>query len=530
LVLLVACLNIAGLQVARAVGRRQEMAVRSALGAGRRRLLRQALVETGVLAIAGAAVGLLLAAWGVGILLALGPANLPLVGSVGLDARVLAVALVATVLAAIVSGTVPALVLGRPSVTALASNAVGRTVSDGNAGRVRRILVVWQVALAFVLLTGSGLLVKSFARLHAVRPGFTAAHVLTFRVNLPGGSIGGPRERAEFMQRAVAEFEALPGVEAVGFVGGLPLAGAIWSQPYGLDHRDPSQWGADRADLRVVSSAYFRAMGTRLLAGRGFTPREDVVEEERVAIVDAALAHRVVPGGGLDAAVGKTIGFPLDGQATWARIVGVVENVRQEDLRRQVRPTIYVPYRQEASRAVAVAVRASGDPQDLAAVIRRRIRALSGEEPVVVFGFRGLQEYVQEALAPSRFALTVVSVLAGIALVLALIGLYGVQAYAVGRRVREIGVRMAMGARPSQILQGELGTGLRLVAAGLALGLGLSYWSVRALGGLLYDIPPTDPVTYLVIALLMGVATGIACYVPARRAALVHPMEALRDE
>ncbi|MGD8868892.1 MAG: ABC transporter permease [Gemmatimonadales bacterium] len=525
-VLMVACLNVANLLLARAAGRRREMAVRSALGASRRRLVRQALVESGVLAVCGAAVGLVLASWGIGLVVAVGPADLPRRDAISINAAVLAFTSLVSLLAVAVFGTAPALESAADD-KAQALRQRGPLLTGGRRVRMRQALVVSQVALSLAVLIATGLLVRSFLRLHDVRPGFDASGVLTFNVSLPGGTVGGPGARAEFMLRAHDRISALPGVEAVGLIGGLPLAGDVWIQPYGLPSQRPEEWGDSEANFRVITSDYFRAMGTRLVAGRSFTPVEDVVENERIVIIDEALARRLAPGGRV---LGRSLGFPLDGRPVWARIVGVVENVRHESLREYGRPTIYVPYRQEASRTVAFAVRTAGEPLALAPPIRQAFAELSGSTPVPVYDFRSLARYVQDAMAPARFALALVGVFAGIAFVLAMVGLYGLMSHGVNQRVREIGVRLAIGARPRIVLVEVVGGGLRLVLAGLAIGIGLSLASLRVINGLLFDVPTTDPGTYLVVSLFLLLVGLFACYLPARRAARIDPMEALRHE
>ena len=525
-VLLIACLNVANLLLARAAGRRREMALRSALGAARRRLVRQALVESGLLAVGGAALGLLLANWGIGLLLALGPSDLPRIGAVGINATVLGFIVLASILASVVFGTAPALDLSsarRPH----ALRAHGSATSDRTHTHLRAALVVSQVALSLVLLIASGLLLQSFRRLQHVRPGFEPVGALTFNVTLPGGTVGGPGARAEFMRRVQERVRALPGVEAVGLIGGLPLAGELWTQPFGLPGQSPDEWGGNEANFRVITSDYFRAMGTRVVAGRPFTSQEDVVEDERVVIVDEALARRLHPDGD---AVGRGIGFPLDGRPVSARIVGVVENVRHETLREDGRPTLYAPYRQEASRTVAFAVRTAGEPLRLAQPITQALAELSAGTPVPVYAFRSLEQYVRDALAPARFAFAAVSVFAGVAFALAVIGLYGLVSYGVNQRAREIGVRIAIGARPRNVLADVVGSGLRLVLVGLVIGIGLAVAGLRGISGMLFEIPAVDPATYVAISFLLLFVAGIACYLPARRAARIDPMEALRAE
>jgi predicted permease len=525
-VLLIACLNLANLLLARGATRRTEMALRSTLGASRSRLLRQVLTEGALLAAVGAMLGVLVAVWGIDLLLAVGPEDLPGVGDVGVDGSVLAFTLASTAAAAILFGAAPAWALAwRPHAEALKES--GSRGGGGRRSRLRRGLVITEIAMSLALLAGAGLMLRSFAHLQRVDPGFEPAGLLTFQVTLPGTSIGGPSARAAFMNRLEEGIRHLPGVESVGLVGGLPLSGVVFTQPYGLEGSSEADWSRNEANFRVATAEYFEAMGTRLLSGRVFTPAENVIEDERVVIVDAELARRVSPAG---SAVGRQIGVPLDGSPVWATIVGVVESVRFEDLRRQGRETIYAPYRQEASRTVTIAVRSHGEPSGHISPIRRVAGELETGTPIPVYGFRSMEDYVGRALAPTRFTLTLLALFAGVALVLAAVGLFGVISYAVSQHTREFGVRMALGARATQVLRQVLLGGLALASLGVGLGLALALATSRALSTLLFGVTRTDALTYAVVALLLIAIATIACWIPARRAATVEPAVALRHE
>jgi putative ABC transport system permease protein len=524
-VLLVACLNVANLLLTQATGRRREMALRAALGASRRQLARQTFVESGLLAVGGVALGLLLANWGIDLLLVMAPRGIPGLDAVTINGTVLLFAVLISLVAVGIFATTPALKLASSEATE-SLRGHGSATGGRQQAKLRRGLVVSQVALSLVLLIASGLLLQSFMRLQRVRPGFEPAGVLTFNVSLPSRGDFGPGPRAELMRTALDRIEALPGVQGAGLIGGLPLGDVVWAQPFGLPGQSFDEWGGNEANFRVITSDYFRAMGTRLLAGRAFTSEEDVVEDERVVIVDEALARRVDAGG---KAVGSIIGFPLDGRPTWARIVGVVQNVRHEALTGDARPTLYVPYRQEASLTVAIAVRTGGEPLQLVPQITAAFDEVSAGLPIPVYGFRGLARYVEDALAPARFTATAVGVFAGLALALALVGLYGLMSYGVSQRAREIGVRMAVGARPGRVLSEIIGSGLRLVVIGLGIGLGLAAVTMQGISRLLFEVPAFHPVSYLGIAVLLLTIAGLACYVPARRAARIDPMEVLRN-
>jgi putative ABC transport system permease protein len=525
-VLLIACLNIANLLLARGAKRHMEMALRSTLGASRSRLLRQVLTEGALLAALGATFGILVAVWGVDLLLALGPEDLPSVGEVGVDATLLGFTLVCSATAAVLFGAVPGWALAwRTNAESL--KEAGPRGGGGRRARLRKGLVVTEIALSLALLAGAGLMLRSFAHLQRVDPGFEPAGLLTFQVTLPGASIGGPGARATFMSRLEERVRRLPGVQSVGLVGGLPLSDMVFTQPYGLEGSSEADWSRNEANFRVVSAEYFETMGTRLLSGRSFTPAENVIEDERVVIVDVELARRVSADGN---AVGRQIGVPLDGDPVWATIVGVVENVRYQDLRRPGRETIYAPYRQEASRTVTMAVRSDRESGGLVRAIRGGVGELETDTPIPLYGFRSMEEYVGRALAPTRFALTLLSLFAGLALVLAAVGLFGVISYAVSHQTREFGVRMALGASAAQVLRQVLLGGLGLASFGVALGIVLAMATSRVLSTLLFGVTQTDALTYAVVALVLISIAAVACWIPARRAATVEPAVALRHE
>ncbi|HKK07781.1 MAG TPA: ADOP family duplicated permease [Gemmatimonadota bacterium] len=528
LVLLVASLNVSGLLLTRNLDRAGDLRIRLALGAGRARLLREEFVYGLTLAALGALVGVALAGWVMRILPALAPAGIPLLGRSHLDMRVLAFAGAATLGVAVASGLLPTLVAMRSTRVGHGGRVTGRATPG--PGRSASTVIAVQVALSVVLLVGAGLLLRSFASLRDVRPGFETRGLATFRISLPGGRFGGPSERASFMRRYTDRLRSLPGVRAVGIVGGLPLGGHLWTRPYGASGEAPAEWRTRSANFRVVDSRYFGAMGTRLLAGRPFSEREDLVEAGRVAIVDATLARRISPDGTARRAVGASLGFPLDGRAVEAEVVGVVEPVHYESLRATPRATIYVPYRQEASRTLGVAVRTSGSPRELEAGARRELRRLHVSSDVPIFDFRPMQAYVRRALAPVRFALVLVLGFAFIALVLASVGVYGTVAYAIRRRRREIGIRMAVGASPAAILRRFAMRGFGPVLLGLGVGLALCAAASGALRSVLVLPAGLDGPTLAVVTAGMVVVGVIASLLPARAATRVQPSEALREE
>ena len=525
-VLLVACLNIANLSLARASGRQREMAVRAALGAGRARLARQLLTESAVVAALGGVGGFLLAVWAVPVLLHFAPADVPLSASIGVDLVALGFTSGLTASALLLFGALPAAAAARQTgVVALRSHGVAE--GSPRAGVHRRALIVAEFALSMAVLIGGGLMVRTLTALHRENPGFRSSGALTFRLALRAPDrYRGPAERAQLLHDLAQRLAALPGVEAVGAVGGLPLSGVVWTQPYGLEGEPPEAWAGRAADFRVVTSGYFQALGARLLAGRAFTAEEDLVEKGRVVVVDALMARRLAPQGG--SVLGRRIAFPLDGRPVTAEIVGVVAHIRHEHLEQDGRESIYVPYRQEASRDVSLVVRTSGDPGSLPGVVRREVSALDPRLPA--YQFRTMDDYIRAALAPVRFALTLLSGFGALALALACVGLYGLLAFTVGRRAHEFGVRLALGARPRDLMRAVLAEGGTLSAAGLVIGTVVSIGIARALTGLLFGVRPVDPLTYAAMALLLGASALVACYLPARRATRVDPMVALRYE
>jgi putative ABC transport system permease protein len=519
-VLLIACINVANLLLARGTDRRGELALRAALGANRGRLLRQAMAESLLLAAAGSLAGLVLAQWSVTSLVAWAPANLPRIDTIGMDGTVLAFTLASTLVATVIFGTAPAIDAatrrGRELVQPRNSGARRRT-------RVRSALVASEVALTLVLLVGAGLMLQSLARLQRVQPGFEADGVMAFDLTLSyPNEYRGPAARSAFVGQLEQRLGELPGVAAVGLIGRIPLGGRQWTQPYGLDGQSETEWNANEANFRVITKDYFAAMGTRLLAGRYFVDADDR-QDIRVAVVDETMARRIAPGGG---AVGARIGFPLDGQAVWAEVVGVVEDVRHDDLRVRSRESLYVPYRHEASREVSFVVRTTAEPAALVGPIRRALRVLAPHLPM--YNVQTMNDYVADALGPTRFALRLIGVFALLAVVLASVGLYGVISYAVRQRTHEIGIRMALGARPESVRMQVVADGMTLAGVGIVVGVGVSVFTSRWLGSLLFNVSPADGWTYVGVSLLLSGVALLACYVPARRASGVDPMRSLR--
>jgi len=527
-VLLIACANVANLLLARAATRRQEMAVRLALGAGRGRLARQFLTESVLLALAGGAAGLLLATWGARLLLRFAPDNLPRLGEVGLDGRALAFTALASLLTGVIFGLAPALQASRPGVND-ALRESGRTGAVASGRRLRNAFVIAEIALALALLAGAGLTLKSFWRLQAVDPGFNPDGVLTLRMLLPFTTHPRIGERAAFFRRVLERLRALPGVAAAGAVSRIPMApgnnsGTMTGENSAVGPNEP----LGEVEMRWASPAYFQTMGIALLRGRDFNDA-DVEGTLAVAVVDESFARRFYPN---EDPVGKRIkrGGPRSTRP-WKTIVGVVRSVRNQRLDIASLPQAYFPVLQEADEMynLSFAVRASGgEPSALTQSVRAAVLEVDRNQPI--FDVKPLRQVVADSIALRRLALLLLSVFAAAALALAAAGIYGVMAHAVEQRTHEIGVRMALGARGGDVLRLVVRQGLMLALCGVALGLAVALALTRLMEALLFGVSATDPLTFVGIALLLLAVALAACWIPARRATKVDPMIALRCE
>lgn len=524
-VLLIACANVANLVLVRASARERELAVRAAIGGSRWVLVRQMLVESLALAVAGALLGLLLASLGTRLLLMLRPENMPRLDAITIDPGVLAFATLATMLAALLFGIVPALRASRVNV-ADALRKTGRTPGLGGVRRLSSGVVVAEVALTFVLLIGSGLMLRSFIALQRSDPGYDPEGVLTFAVNPSFERWNGER-RAVFVRELRERLGALPGVVAVTAarplpLDGTPITGARWGREDALE--DPGKF--QQGDLRYVQPGYFEAMGTRVIAGREFTEVDDHPEVMHV-VIDELFAAKAFPG---ENAVGQRFMARIrSDEPEWFEVIGVVEHQRHITPGLDSRETMYFA---EGVRAPAVAnrwvIRTSGDPTSLGAAVRAVVAEIDPLLPVA--DLQPMSALVDRANAPTRFALVLIAIFAGIAAALAAVGLYGVLATAVRQRTSEIGVRMAFGAPRARILQLTLGHGLRLSAAGIAIGVLAALMLTRVIHSMLIGVQPTDPVTFAAMAAVFMVIAAVACWVPAWRAATVDPTTALREE
>ncbi len=531
-VLLIACANIANLLLVRASERGREIAVRAAIGSGRGRIVAQMLTESLVLAAAGTLLGLLLAWQGIRVIKALGPANLPRLENVSLDAGAFLFAAVVTVVAALLFGLAPALRAVRGN---LADRLRDRGTGTGGArgNKLRTALVVSEVTLSLVLLIGAGLMVRSFAAIQRVDPGFDPKNAVTFTAPLPFIKYLSSQSRATFVNQLGDRLAGIPGVEVVGGVTPLPLAGgeqyAVGS--YGRIGESDDAYRANKADYKAVLPGYFEAMKIKPVSGRTLVRSDNESEALDVAVVDQKFATRVF---GKENPLGAEILVDHVNEKTFSlerlpvTIVGVVANVRSTSLASEGRETIYMPYVFQSFLPLTFVVRTTAAPDGLMPLIRAEVAALDRDVPVA--DLATLESWVTEAMAPTRFLLALTGTFAGLALVLAVLGLYGVVAYSVRQRTREIGLRVALGASDRDVRRLILGHGLVVTAVGIVLGLVASIGLTRVMSSYLVGVSATDPLTFAgVPVVLLGVA-ALASYLPARRAASIDPVRALHEE
>ena len=519
-VLIISCFNVANLLLVRGQGRSQEMAVRSALGGGRSRLVRQLLVESALLGLMGGALGVALAAQSIKLLVALGPANLPRLETITLDGTVLAFALGGSLLATLLFGVAPAVRATRSDLGSfLAERGMSR---DRGHQRISRALIVSEVALSLVLLVGTGLLLRSFTELRTIRPGFDTDHILTMSVSESGRSEN--REQAALFFKQLEEgVLALPEVTAVGFANRIPLAGGLYGGPWATEAMKTRGGTEAEGAFRFVSAGYFEAMGTKLLSGRYFTHQDD----EEVAIVDQKFAELAWPG---EDPIGKRIWTGALGRDDdWSRVIGVVEHQRHASLNEDYNETLFFPMTGyfPGGQNYFVA-RTSADAAALVPAVRETLRRLDPDATLA--RVRTMEELVGNALAPNRFALLLIAIFAGVAVLLAAVGLYGVISYSVSQRTREIGIRIAFGATGPSIMRLVIGQGFAMTAIGVGVGLVGAVALTRVIESMLVGVQPTDPLTFVVVALLLVGVGLVGSYVPAKRALKVDPTVALRAE
>ena len=529
-VLLIATFNVASLLLGRATERQRELAVRAALGAGRGRLMRQLLTESVLLAAVGGGAGLVWAMLGTDVLLALVPGDLPRVDEVAIDTTVLLFGVGMSLVAGLACGAIPALQASRADLHGALKDG-GRSGSAGRgASRLRWMLVVSELAFSVVLLIGAGLMIRTVGRLLDVQPGYRPDSVLTTTISVPPSRYDRVTGVIPFFERLMDDVRALPGVESVGVTRFLPFS-TEWTYSFLIDGQPMPQEGEKRDyGLHPISAGYFETMGMEILRGRAFSER-DYGEAPPVVIINEAMAQRFWPGAG---PLGQRIKYARDpaSDAPWFEIVGVVRNVKHQGLDLDPQPAVFRPYGQTVgplqSNQMSLAIRTATPPAALVPAVRAALRAIDPE--LILTETRTMTEAIAESMARRRFAMTLLGLFAVAALVLAAIGIYGVVAYTVGQRTQEIGIRMAVGASRGEILRLVVGQGMAPVAVGLGLGLAAALVVTRFMATLLYGVAPTDPVTMAGVGLVLGAVALAACYVPARRAAGVDVLSALRAD
>ena len=526
-VLLIACANVANLMLARASARQKEMAIRTALGASRFRVIRQLLTESMLLSLVGGTGGLLLALWGVDLLTASIPsemaAGIPGWTRISLDLWVLVFTLVISILTGILFGLVPALQVSKSDLNETLKEG-GRTATGGSGRqRFRGLLVVTEVALALVLLVGAGLMMKSFLRLLEVRPGFDPQNVLTMELVLPRFQYSENKKITAFFTELLRRIGSQPGVEAVGAINYLPMSGSGGTTTLIFEGRPappPGQY--PEVNARIASPGYFHALRIPVLKGRDFTDR-DTEEKPRVVIINETMARLYYPN---EDPIGKRV-RNSDGTNP-AEIVGVVGDVKHWGLDDNPEAFIYVSHAQVANRGMTLVVRTASDPGNMIAMVRREVSALDKDQPI--FNIKTMEERISASSAMRRLPMFLLGIFAVVAMTLAAVGIYGVIAYSVTRRTHEIGVRMALGAQRSDILKLVVRQGMTLVLIGITLGLITSFAVTRVMQKMLFEVSPSDPTTFAGISMLLVAVALIACFIPARRATKVEPIIALRYE
>jgi putative ABC transport system permease protein len=540
-VLLIACANIANLLLARATARRKEMAIRTAVGASRWRLARQLLTESILLSLIGGALGLLLARWGIDLILYVSPDAIPRSREIGLDWIVLGFTVGVSFLTGILFGLIPALQAGEVDV-----HETLKETGRGVSGRhwLRSSLVVGEVATTLVLLIGAGLMIRSFYLLQKVNPGFSYEHLTSFSVSLPQRKYSSPEQRASFYNRLLENIRAVPGVESTAAASGLPLGNNGWQTSFLIDGQPaPPRDQTPLMEACLVTPDYFKAMNIPLLRGRVFNDHDDrsnlagkdlskLNENEReiaamnALVIDEEFARRHWPN---DDPVGKYVRLGGDPNGQKVQVIGVVGRVKMESLNQNSdRVQGYFPFAQTPGGGMTVIVKGTSDPSQLISSMRAAVKEIDPDQPI--YNPRTMDEIRAESVAPERLNLTLLSLFAGIALVLAIVGIYGVMSYSVTQRTHEIGIRMAIGARPRDVFAMILGHGMKLTIIGVVIGLVLAFVLTRLMETMLFGVAPTDATTYTAISVLLVSVALLACYLPGRRATKVEPTISLRYE
>lgn len=521
--LLIACANIANLLLVRAASRQKEIAIRTALGASRLRVLRLLLTESLMLSFAGGCLGLLLAIWGTDALMALAPDNIPRLNEVAVDARVFGFTLAVSLVTGIFFGLIPAIHASKPDLNEALKEGSRGSMGSTAGKRTRSVLVAVEVALSLVLLIGAGLMIKSFLRLQQMNLGFNPDNVLAVNLSLSSSRYPEDRQQVAFFREALERLQSLPGIKSAGATTGLPLTLSLSGSDFRIEGRPEPEAGKEMIiHTRSVSPDYFETLGIGLIKGRNFSDR-DKSDAPRAAIINDDLARIYFPN---EDPLDKRITFD-DGES-WISIVGVIEDVKQLGLDSSAKPEVYFPYLQRAAPSMSLVVRTASDPLALAGAVKSQIQMIDKDLPID--DAQTMQQLLAESTSGRRFNMLLLTVFATVALVLAIVGIYGVMSYTVTQRTHEIGIRVAIGAQSRDVFRMVIGQGMMLAMIGVAFGLVGAFGLTRLMTTMLFGVEPTDPATFVSIAVLLTTVALVACCIPGRRAAKVNPLVALRYE
>jgi putative ABC transport system permease protein len=525
LVLLIACANFANLLLSRAAAREQEMVVRVALGAGRWRLTRQLLTESSLIALLGGSLGVILAIWGVDLLIALKPENIPRLETISVDSRVLVFTLAISLATGIVFGLAPSWHAGRINVSDALKEG-GRGTAGTARHRMRSALVIIEMAMAMVLLIGAGLLIKSFWQLRNVEPGFNVENLLTMRIELPEARYREISKQTQYRHTLLEEVNSLPGAETA-LVSELPMSGNWLTHDFAVEGQQLATGEEPDVQTRSIEGNYFRVMQIPLLAGRDFTP-QDNEHAPLAGIVNESLARRFFQG---QNPIGKRVRWARDPEPNWITIIGVVGDVKHFGLDEAEEPALYTPYTQSNrawKRWLNLVIRGQNEPGSLAGAVKERIWRIDPQIPVT--HVLTMEELMRSSVEARRFNMLLLSIFAGVALLLSAVGIYGVISYAVTQRTHEIGIRVALGAQPRDVTILVIRQGMILTLIGVVIGLISGFGLTRMMSNMLFGVRATDPMTFIIISVLLAAVAFFACFIPARRATKVDPMVALRYE
>lgn len=523
-VLLIACANVANLLLARAAARQKEMAIRSAMGAGRGRIVRQLLTESLLLACFGGLTGLALAYWGTRFLISMSPKDLLGIDSIGLDYRLLGFTLAVSLITGVIFGLAPAIQASRANINDPLKEG-GRSAATSGSRRLRNVFVVTEIALAIVLLVGSGLMIRSVMRLQSVSPGFNPDNLLTVKLLLPGSRYGENHQRIGFFRQTLERVRSLPGVRSASAISFLPFAGLGAATSFKIvGQPEPPAGERPVTDVRVIDPDYFSTMGIQLLGGRNFTDQE-ATEARHVIIVNESLVRNYFPD---EDPLGKKLIVNMMNEPVPSEIIGVVKDTKHEGLDKEPRAMVYWPHPELAYSGMALVIRAERDPLNLAAAVQSEVQSIDRDQPIA--DIRTMDQLLASSIARSRFSMLLLTIFAAVALLLAGVGIYGVMSYTVMQRTHEMGIRMALGARSLDVVKLVIGQGMLVALAGVAIGIAGAFGLTRLMSSLLFSVSATDPLTFAGIAVLVAVVALLSCYVPARRASRVDPAVALRHE